>query len=346
MLVGVWFLCRGDSEPVDSQLGGIVTQTYFLTGALGCIGAWVVKTLAERGDLPVVFDLGTDRRRLSDILEADHLESVRFVRGDITDLDAVLGALEECGARKIIHLAGLQVPFCRADPAAGARVNVLGTVHVFEAAKRAKVERLVYASSAAVYGPPEEEHAPDEDASCEPTTHYGVYKRANEGNARIYWQDDQLSSVGLRPLTVYGVGRDQGMTSGPTKAMKAAVLGRPYRIAFSGATDFHYVADTAAAFVACADRAPEGAHVFNLHGQSVDVARIVAEIEALEPGARGSITWGGPPIPIPPVLDGDAIHAKIGGLPSTSLQEGIGWTVARFRELLTEGRLDARDLEG
>jgi nucleoside-diphosphate-sugar epimerase len=321
-------------------------ETYFLTGALGCIGAWVVKTLVERGDQPVVFDLSSDRRRLSDLLGPDELERVRFVRGDITDAEAVHAAVADSEARKIIHLAGLQVPFCRADPAAGARVNVLGTVHVFEAAKRAKAERVVYASSAAVYGPPEEERPPDEGDSCEPTTHYGVYKRANEGNARIYWQDDRVSSVGLRPLTVYGVGRDQGMTSGPTKAMKAAVLGRPYRIAFSGATDFHYVGDTAAAFVACADRAPEGAHVFNLHGQSVDVARIVAEIEARAPRVRGSITWGGPPIPIPPVLDGNAIHATIRGLPSTSLEDGIAWTMRRFGELLAEGRLDTRDIDG
>ncbi len=322
-----------------------MAQTYFLTGALGCIGAWVVKTLVERGDRPVVFDLGDDRRRLVDIMEAEALERVRFVRGDITDLQAVRAAVQESGAKRIIHLAGLQVPFCRADPASGARVNVLGTVNVFEAAKQAKVERVVYASSAAVYGPPEEEHVPDESDSCEPTTHYGVYKRANEGNARIYWQDDRMSSAGLRPLTVYGVGRDQGMTSGPTKAMKAAVLGRSYRIAFSGPSDFHYVADTAAAFVACADRAPEGAHVFNLHGQSVQVARIVEVIEALEPRARGLVSWGGPPIPIPPVLDGRAIHETIGDLPTTPLEEGVRRTMQRFRELAAEKRLDTRDLE-
>jgi nucleoside-diphosphate-sugar epimerase len=319
-------------------------ETYFLTGALGCIGAWVVKTLVERGDQPVVFDLGSDRRRLSDLLGPEELERVRFVRGDITDAEAVHAAVAASCARKIIHLAGLHgCPFCARTDGAGTDKR-LGTVHVFEAAKRAQVERVVYASSAAVYGPPEEERPPDESDSCEPTTHYGVYKRANEGSARIYWQDDRLSSVGLRPLTVYGVGRDQGMTSGPTKAMKAAVLGRPYRIAFSGATDFHYVADTAAAFVACADRAPEGAHVFNLHGQSVDVARIVAEIETLAPRARGSITWGGGPIPIPPVLDGDAIHAMIRGLPSTSLEDGIAWTMRR-QGALAEGRLETRDLD-
>ena len=66
-----------------------------------------------------------------------------------------------------------------------------------------------------MFGPGEDgAAAPDEDSACEPTTHYGVYKRANEGTARIFWQDNNMPSVGLRPLTVYGVGRDQGLTSG------------------------------------------------------------------------------------------------------------------------------------
>ena len=92
------------------------------------------------------------RRRLEAIMDADRMAAVRFVRGDITDAAQVRAALNESGARRVIHLAGLQVPSCRTDPAAGARVNVLGTLHLFEAARAASIERLVYASSAAVFG--------------------------------------------------------------------------------------------------------------------------------------------------------------------------------------------------
>jgi len=321
-----------------------MSGTYFVTGALGCIGAWVVQVLVERGDRPVVFDTGGDPRRIRDLLSEDELGRVGFVTGDVTDREAVLRALEASGARRVIHLAGLQVPFCKADPGLGARVNVLGTIHVFEAARQLGLERVVYASSAAVYGPAADDAPPDESAACEPLTHYGVYKRANEGSARIFWQDDRLSSVGLRPLTVYGVGRDQGMTSGPTSAMKAAAIGRPYTIRFSGATDFNYVRDTAATFIACADRAPEGAHVFNLHGDSVPVARIVEVIEELAPAARGSIRVEGAPLPIPPALDGAALHSVLDGLPKTPLEEGIRETLRRFAGLEAAGRLDARDL--
>src|SRR5205823_5880493 len=181
---------------------------------------------------------------------------VRFIAGDITDIGAVRSALKASGARRLIHLAGLRVPACKADPVAGAFVNVVGTLNVFESARALEVERVIYASSAAVFGAGDEESPLDESAASEPTTHYGVFKRANEGNARVYYLDHGLSSVGLRPLTVYGVNRDSGLTSDPTRAMKAAVLGVPFQIRFSGATDFQYVADTAAAFIACADGEP------------------------------------------------------------------------------------------
>jgi nucleoside-diphosphate-sugar epimerase len=221
---------------------------------------------------------------------------------------------------------------------------VLGTIHVFEAAKALALERVVYASSAAVYGPPLGGEVPDEHAATEPRTHYGVYKRANEQGAYVYWRDDRVASVGLRPLAVYGVGRDQGLTSGPTSAMKAAVLGRSFHIAFRGATDFCYVADAAAAFLASADRAPAGAHVFNLHGITAELERLVELFAENAPDARGRITFDGPELPLPPELDGGAIERALPGLPKTALADGVRETMERFRALLVAGRLDVRDV--
>jgi len=323
-----------------------MAETYFITGAQGCIGSWIVKALAERGDVPVVFDRSEDARRLNAIIQPGDLERVRFFAGDITDVSAVRSALEESGARRIIHLAGLQVPTCKADPVAGAFVNVIGTLNVFEAAKAVGVERVVYASSAAVFGLGDAGVPLDESAICEPTTHYGVFKRTNEGNARVYFLDHGVNSVGVRPLTVYGVNRDSGLTSDPTKAMKAAVLGVPFHIRFSGATDFQYVADTAAAFIACADGAPGGAHVFNLHGETVEVARIAKLInENSSRPNRELVTYGGPPIPIAPAMDDAAFKRAIGQLSKTSLEAGIRETMKRFAELRDRGRLDISDLE-
>jgi nucleoside-diphosphate-sugar epimerase len=309
-----------------------MAETYFITGAQGCIGSWIVKALVERGDQAVVFDRSDDSRRLAAIME--DLANVSFITGDITDGGAVLSALEQSGAQRVIHLAGLQVPTCKSDPISGALVNVVGTLNIFEAARKLSVKQIVYASSAAVYGLNYDE----------PTTHYGVFKRTNEGNARIYFLDHGINSTGLRPLTVYGVNRDTGLTSDPTKAMKAAVVGRPFHIRFGGATDFQYVADTAAAFISCADNAPEGAHVFNLHGETVTVERIASFINS-QVNNGDLITFGGPPIPIAAAMDDTAIRRVLNGLPSTPLEAGVHETMERFAALRDAGRLDTSDLE-
>jgi nucleoside-diphosphate-sugar epimerase len=322
-------------------------ETYFITGAQGCIGSWIIKALAERGDKAIVFDRSDDARRLAAIIDDETLDQVEFIAGDITDRAAVLSALKKAEADRVIHLAGLQVPTCKADPVGGALVNVVGTLNVFEAARETAARGVVYASSAAVYGMNDDDNSPlDESAQCEPGTHYGVFKRANEGNARVYFLDHGLSSVGLRPLTVYGVNRDTGLTSDPTKAMKAAVLRRPFHIRFGGATDFQYVADTAAAFIACADQMPEGAHVFNLHGETVEVANITRLINELALNSNGDlITFGGPPIPIAPAMNDAAIRKVIGPVPATPLEVGVRETMERFSILRDTGRLDTSDID-
>jgi nucleoside-diphosphate-sugar epimerase len=321
-----------------------MSEIYFITGAQGCIGSWIVKALIERGDMAVVFDRSDDSRRLSAIIDPDQLAKVRFIFGDITDGTAVRMALDVFDVSRVIHLAGLQVPTCKAEPVAGALVNVIGTLNVFEAAKTTGIKRVVYASSAAVYGMNDDDVALDETAQCEPTTHYGVFKRANEGNARVYFLDHGIDSIGLRPLTVYGVNRDTGLTSDPTKAMKSAVLGRPFHIRFGGATDFQYVADTAAAFIACADDVLEGAHVFNLHGETVTVERIAKFINA-QVNNGDLISFGGSPIPIAPAMDDTAIRRVVNGLPSTPLEAGVRETMERFAVLRDAGRLDTSDLD-
>src|SRR5215217_7331772 len=247
-----------------------------ITGGYGFIGAWIIRNLLARGDQVWVFDLREDARRLRLILPESEVAKVTFIQGDVTDLKALSSALAAHTISHVIHLAGLQVPTCRADPMLGAKVNVLGTLAVFEAVKAAgsQVQRLVYASSSAVFGGPDKYPAGslDDDAPLVPSTHYGVFKCCNEGNARIYFQDFGLSSVGLRPWTVYGVGRDFGMTSEPTKAIKACLLGRSYAISYGGRQDFQYVDDVAKAFVLSLERPYSGAKSYNLRGAVVTLA--------------------------------------------------------------------------
>ncbi len=322
-------------------------QVFLVTGAHGCIGAWIVKRLLAAHAKVVIFDQSPDPHRLRLIMNGNELDQVQVVTGDIVARDVLPSIIEKFAITNIIHLAGLQVPSCRANPHLGALVNVVGTVNVFEAARGSagQVDKVIYASSAAVFGATPEEYAVTERDEPQPESHYGVFKRCNEGNARVYYLDHGLSSIGLRPLTVYGVGRDFGMTSDTTKAMKAAVVGRPFHIRFGGRTDFQYVADTADAFIRASIANLEGAHVFNLHGEAVRVSEIVAEIESVWPKARGTITHAEAPLGVPGSMDGSAIRTALGTLPSTPLAKGVRETMERFAQLHKEGRLDTRELD-
>ncbi len=319
-----------------------------ITGGYGFIGAWIIRNLLSRGDQVWVFDLKEDARRLRLILPQEDVAKVAFVPGDVTDLPALSRAISEHGISHVIHLAGLQVPTCRTDPLLGAKVNVLGTLAVFEAVKAAgnQVKRLVYASSAAVFGSPDK-YPPvslDDDVLLVPSTHYGVFKCCNEGNARIYFQDFGISSVGLRPWTVYGVGRDLGMTSDPTKAIKAALLGRPFQIAFGGWTDFQYVDDVAKTFVYSLERPYSGAKSYNLRGAVVTLADFHKALCAVLPEAEKLVKVGQTQIAIAFDLSDANLETDLGPMPKTPLEVGIRETVTIFKQLQAEGRLTTDDL--
>src|SRR6202140_3040794 len=322
-------------------------HTFLITGAHGFIGAWIVKRLLKDGATVVIFDRSADAQRLRLIMNEEDISRAEVVTGDITEAGALSPIIDRFGVTNIIHLAGLQVPTCRANPSLGALVNVIGTIGVFEAARLAGglIKNVTYASSAAVFGINEEDRPVTELDEPQPTSHYGVFKRCNEGNARIYHLDHGVNTVGLRPLTVYGVGRDFGLTSDPTKAMKAAVVGRPFHIRFGGRTDFQYVRDTADVFIRAAISNLNGAQVFNLHGETIPIADVVAEIERISPHASGTITYEDEPLAIPTGLDDTAIRAALGSLPATPLAEGVRETIERFAELQDEGRLDTGDLD-
>jgi len=306
---------------------GAVGERFLVTGAYGCIGAWVVHELVRDGRPVVTFDLSTEPRRVR-LLLGEETSSVPHVVGDITDGASLEHAIEEHEITNVIHLAALQVPFVRADPPLGARVNVLGTVNVFEAAKRFDLAPIVYASSIA---------ALDRDARtiAPPSTLYGVFKRANEHTARVYLEENGIASVGLRPHTVYGVGRDQGVTSAPTAAMLAAAAGKPYTIPYGGACQMQLARDVARAFIAASDARAEGADVHNLPGARTPIADIVAAIGA------DSIGYDGDPLPFAEEMDASSFHALVPSFAETPLDQGVEQTMTRFRQLLSEGLVTA-----
>lgn len=312
-------------------------MTHLITGAMGCLGAWTLHHLVKTGKRAISFDLSDNRHRLNLLLSPREQENITFIQGDLTDFEQVKNVMQAEKVTNIIHLAALQVPFCKANPVMGARVNVVGSVNIFEAAKELDIKHVAYASSLAVYGSPELYPADvvADDAVFAPGTLYGVYKQANEGTAQIYWQDHGISSITMRPYTVYGVARDQGLTSEPTKAMLAAAAGKPYHISFGGKMQFHFASDMAAAFINASEMPIEGAQGFNPGGEVVAVSDFAKLIMDIKPDVE--ITVGDTVLPFPEGLEGRNYDQL--GVPHTALQEGIRQSIVYFETCLNDGRL-------
>lgn len=322
------------------------SERYLVTGAMGCLGAWTIRLLLDE-KLPIVaFDLSTNTSRVRLLCSDAELEAVTYVTGDISESDLVTRIVAEHGITRIVHCAALQVPFVRANPPLGSKVNVLGTVNVFEAVRvhRHQVRGFAYASSAAVFGPPSA--YPDgvvtDDSRQFPTSSlYGVFKSTNEFTSQVYFAEHGIVAVGLRPFVVYGAGRDQGMTSGPTVAVLAAATSADYRVAFRGPMYFNFARDTAAAFIAAARLEAAKPTVYNVPGTTGTVEEVIANIERIFPEALGRITHSDVELQSPSVVDTTRARKDLQLSEPTPLADGIEMTADTFRAGLNRGLLRA-----
>lgn len=291
-----------------------------ITGGNGFLGAWITARLLARDFTVRIFDV-VENRRLVDAIAGPQGAGVTWHVGDITRQDDVMAAAKGCDG--IINLAGILTPACTAEPVRGAMINYIGTLHVFEAARAYGINRVIYTSSAGVFGAPE-------GSQPFPVTHYGTAKLACEGSARAYLADHGIPSVGFRPFIVYGPGRETGMTAGPSLACRAAVHGDAYTIPYRGTAGMVFVDDVAAAYEHALISEPDGARVFNICGELASNEQIVDEIRRIVPDAKLAID--GPDTGIARDINDAPLFAAFPALPRTSLRDGIARTVAFYRQ--------------
>jgi nucleoside-diphosphate-sugar epimerase len=300
-----------------------------VTGAGGCIGSWVLAILSNAGVPAVAFDLSDSKRRPLLLLSEAALAGIPWRTGDIADTETVARVVAEHEVRAIIHLAALQVPFCKADPVAGARANVVGTVNVLEAARHHGLKRVAYASSIAAHS-----FLPGTPWLA---TLYGAYKLCDEMIAHTYAADWGVPSIGLRPGVVYGVGRDQGLTSKTTVAILAAAAGRPYTVPFSGPVSALHAGEIASAFIKAVAKERAGAEVFDINGRTTSVEAWVGIVGRLAPEARLGVA--GEALPFPAELSDERVRRHLGDYGPVPLEDGIEETYRDFRRLLAAGVL-------
>jgi UDP-glucuronate 4-epimerase len=310
-----------------------------VTGAAGFIGSHLVEALARRGDEVVGIDnfdglypRATKERNLREI---GRLPGFQFYEQDMLDVAALCARLTPDTV--VVHLAakaGVRPSF--ADPVGYAHANVTGTAAVLEAARRARVSRIVFGSSSSVYGDSTPAPFREDAPAAEPVSVYAATKRAAELLLQAVAPIYGFRSAALRFFTVYGPRQR------PDLAIHAfarrMVESEPITLFGDGtqARDYTYCDDIVAGVNAAVDwtaKAPIGVEAFNLGGnRSVRTGDMVAEISRAL-GVEPKLQWG-------PMQPGDVQQtaadltksgAVLGYAPVTPFPEGIRKFAAWFR---------------
>jgi len=290
-------------------------KNIIIFGGTGFLGSWIVKNFIKRDYKVTIFDLKIETELLKKLIGKD-IEKIKFLKGDVTNYEEVLEATVNMD--HVVNLAGLMTPDCSRNPSLGAEVNVLGSINVFEATKARGIKFVVYASSAGVFGE-KDKYFPF------PETHYGAFKLAVEGIARAYYNEANISSVGIRPFVIYGPGREIGGTATVTLACKAAKQSYNYNLNFSGRAGFVYVQDVANLVEMSIKRAPVGALTININGITASVSDFVSKIINIIPEAK--LTINGDKLSVVEEILGDHPSDIFKKFKYTSLSEGISNTI-------------------
>ena len=290
-------------------------EKIIIFGGSGFLGSWIVRAFFKKGYSVSVFDLKIQKELLSYFIGED-INEIKFIQGDITNYDQVQEVTNNMD--HVINLAGLMTPDCSSNPILGAKVNLLGSINVFEALKKNSIKFLVYASSAGVFGQ-KDHYYPF------PETHYGAYKLAVEGVARAYFNEAGISSVGIRPYVIYGPGREVGGTAGVTLACKAAKQGDSYTVNFLGKAGFVFVEDVADLVEMSIVEMPSGALTFNINGITADVSDFINLIKKNIP--QSDITIKGNSLSVVNEIRGNEPSKTFKKFKYTSLEDGIKRTI-------------------
>jgi nucleoside-diphosphate-sugar epimerase len=336
----------------------------FITGGTGCIGASAIHKLlsvyeSEVDSIIIVSRTGDPK--LLKIWLGDTVDELvdsgklRFVSVDIGNSEALEKALQEHKPNRIMHLGALQSPDCASMPPKGVEINVTGTLNLFEAVEKleTKVDRFVFASSAAVYGK-RSMYPGDivpETETLAPPNYYGVWKVAGEHLAALFHERSGIPTVSLRLNTTYGPGRDRGKTSAPTVALKSIAQGShegeavAFRMPYQGRENYHYVEDVGAHFAGVCMMPFEGCEAFNIKGKTIPVADFLKTAESVANDLDMSkvdlgIEENADPNLFICDLDDQKVDAAFPGLPKTPIEEGIRKSLETFGKHAANGILE------
>ncbi|MBI3329392.1 MAG: NAD(P)-dependent oxidoreductase [Nitrospinae bacterium] len=315
-------------------------MTYLVTGGTGFIGAYVARDLVQSGERVVCFDIDPNARLLGSVVRPDQLQRVTIVRGDVTDWAQLLHALREHRVDKVIHLASLLTSSSEANFPLALKVNCQGTDHILEGAALMGLEKVVWASSVAVFGP--RSQGPDgivlNDAPHDPQTVYGACKSYNEQMALHYVRKYDLDVIGLRFTLVYGYGKTETVARGTgvdylTELIDKPALGQgPCVVPYGDdQMDWLYVEDAARAIVLASKAGRTRTKAFTVRGDLRPMREVFDYVRTLLPNADmmlhpGSYRqiWQ---------YDGSVTREEIGYVPEYKIEEGMKRNINMLRQV-------------
>lgn len=332
-------------------------HTIFITGGTGCIGSVTIYKLLQSKEVRkiVIATRSNNADSLKLWLGANLDAKLKFVTLDVSDYKAIEEVVLKVNPTHIIHLGAYQSPDCSRDHIGGMEINTGGTMALFDVAEKLPIlNKFVFASSAAVYGMrsmyPQETIS--EDVQLAPPNHYGIWKLAGEHLARLFYDKTKIPTVCLRLNTTYGKGRDKGMTSAPTNALKAIAVGAasgkliPFEMPYQGRENYHFVEDVGAQFAACTLQPYEGFGAFNIKGETIPINEFlkIADVEANELGmglySRLSILEDAPPNLFVHDLEHQKIMRSFKDLPLTKISDGVRKSLIEFQNMAKKGILE------
>lgn len=258
-----------------------------VTGGGGFLGAAVSQALIARGDTAIAFDT---QFPIGDMAAPEHC--VR-VQGDITDMAALAQTVLKHEPDAVIHCAAIVgVLSSIGSPINIVRINVEGSINVFEAMRVGGIKRCIHISSEEAYGAFRAERI-DETHPLEPVLPYGICKATVEQLGRTYRDLHDLEVINLRTSWVYGPALPRDRI--PRNLVMAALQGRPLHIPHGADTaiDHTWVDDWVAAVLAALDHQVHRYDVYNVSsGQASTVTELAQIVSELVPGARLSVGPG------------------------------------------------------
>jgi len=239
-----------------------------VTGGAGFIGSHLVEELLKKGFFVKILD-NFSTGKLENLIHLDQ-NKIEIIKGDVSQIEDVINAAQNVQA--IYHEAALvSVPLSIQNPQLNFQINSLGSFNVFETARRLAIPKVIYASSAAVYGT--NQHLPlKETEICEPLSPYALEKYYTEQLAHLYFHLYGISSVGLRYFNVFGERQDPSSPYSGVISIFVEKLSKGEQITVFGdgeqTRDFIYVKDVVEANILALQYREKSAHIFNVGTQT------------------------------------------------------------------------------